>query len=141
MTLGGARRTFDVNHMASLSVRRGLFLSVLVPAFGAAILAASVALILNQGLGTSVGYRPSWFTIYVVALLVVRLGALFAIWNLRRLGVYSLLALEIVEVSMGVSVLASGLTYLQRLAAAVPAFLVLFVLWYIPLRARWHSFT
>ncbi len=127
--------------MGSLSARRGSFLSILVCAFGGAVFAASLVLVLDRNVSTLLSPLPRWFNGYVLALLVVRVAALVGVWNLKRLALYVLLAMEIVEITMGLFVFTSFLTFGQRLAFGAPAFLVLLGIWCIAVRPRWASFT
>ena len=126
--------------MPSLLARRGLFLSILIPAFGVSIFLATLLLIFDPGLLASLGSLPAWFNAFLVVFLLVRLAALLGIWYVRRLAVFSLLALEIVELCMGLFVFTSVLTFPQRLLIGGLMFVVLSLVWLIPLRLRWHSF-
>ncbi len=120
--------------------QKGLFLSSLIIIFGLAISLASIFLILNQDFLNSLGNLPGWFRPYVLLLLIGRLIALYAVWKLRRWGIYVLLLCECVEVSMGLFVFTGVLTLPLRALVAVPSFLVLLVIWYLALKPKWHLF-
>ncbi len=126
--------------MTPLRGQRGLFLPVLIIAFGVAVLAATFALILDKNLLVSLGPLPRWFNAFLLALLAARLAALYGIWDLRRVAVFGLLGLEIVELCTGLFVFASGLGLPQRLLGGIPLFLVLASVWYIALRPKWRLF-
>ncbi len=122
-----------------MKAQKGRFLSGLILIFGLAITFATVFLILDQGFRNSLGHLPGWFSLFLIVFLLARLAALYAIWDLRRWGVYVLLLLECVEVSMGLFVFTDVLTLSLRLLA-LPLFLVLLLIWFHALRPKWHLF-
>lgn len=115
-----------------------MFLSILIVANGFAISVATVLLVLDQDVRNSLGYFPAWFSPFLIVFLFARLIALYAIWNLRRWGVYAFLLLESLEVAMGLFVFTGVLTLPLRVMA-VPSFLFLLIIWFLALRPKWHT--
>ena len=124
-----------------MQAKPGKFLSGLILGFGIAISFASFILIFRPDIGRRLGYFPNWFNLYLIMLLIARLTALFAIWNLKRWGVYALFMLECIEVVMGMSVFTSVLSLPLRLSIGIPALLALLAIWYLALRSKWQAFT
>jgi hypothetical protein len=120
--------------------KRGTFLSALIVLFAFAITLATLVLMTSPFVRDSLGSFPSWFNLYITALLVARLIALYGIWTFRRWGVYALLVLECVEVAVGNLVFTSVLTLPIRAAVGVPLLLVLVGIWYLALRPLWADF-
>ncbi len=120
---------------------RGMFLSSLTVIFAVAITFASVILIFDQGFPRALGSLPGWFNLYVAGLLLARLIALYAIWVLKRWGVFALFALECVEFAGGLFVFTGVLSPSLRLSIGVPLFLVVLLIWYLALRPKWQQFT
>ncbi len=123
-----------------MKTQRGLLLSSLIVFFGAAISLATILLIFDQNIRDSIGGFPSWFTLYLVVTLLMRLIALYAIWNLRRLGVYGFLLLECLEVSMGIFIFTGVLPRYNHAASALPLLLIISVVWYLALKPQWYRF-
>ncbi len=116
-----------------------MFLSSLIVINGFAISVATAFLVLDQDFRRSLGYVPSWFGPFLIVFLLARLIALYAIWNLRRWGLYAFLCLECLEVSMGLFVFTGVLTFPAR-ALAVPSFLLFLGIWYLAVRPKWQLF-
>ncbi len=131
---------------ATLWGRRGTFLSVLILAFGAAVSAATLALLFSS-VKASLGVFPGWFNAFLLFLLLTRLAALYGIWRLKRLAVYLLAALELLEASVGLFVISASLTLtaslalLQRAAGVILVLLVLAAVWFLAIRPRWKEFS
>ena len=123
-----------------MKAQKGVFLSSLIVIFGLAISFATVFLILDQDFRNSLGYLPGWFSIFLIVFLLARWIALYAIWDLRRWGVYVLLLLECLEPTMGLFVFTGVLTLPLRAFVAVPSFLVVLAIWFLALRPKWQLF-
>jgi hypothetical protein len=123
-----------------MKAQKGTFLTSLIVIFGIAITFASVILLFDQGARQSLGNLPGWFNLFVIGLLVGRWIALYAIWDLRRWGVYVLLVLEIMEISFGLFVYAGDMPLPARIFVGVPMFLAVLVIWYLALRPKWQLF-
>ncbi len=120
--------------------RRGTYLTYLILIFAAAISFATLLLILSPSLERSLGYLPVWFDPFLMIFLLLRLIALFAIWNWRRWGVYAFFLLECLEVALGLFVFTGVFTFTVRFIVAVPSFLILLAIWYFALKAKWKQF-
>ncbi len=131
------KRTFGMDKQPY----RGMFLSTLTVIFAVAITFASVFLIFDQGFRHALGSLPGWFNLYVAGLLLARLFALYAIWVLKRWGVYALFALECVEIAGGLFVFTGVFSPTLRLSIGVPLFVVVLLIWYMALRTKWQQFT
>ncbi len=119
---------------------RGIFLSALIVIYGLAITFASVLLIFGQGVRDLLGLLPEWFGPYVAALLIGRLVALVAIWYFRRWGVFVLLLLECIEVGFGLFIFTGYFSFALRVAVALPALIILVLIWFLALRSKWPQF-
>ncbi len=125
----------------STRAERGTFLSVLVGVNAIAITLASIALVVDRDISSIIGGVPDWFNPYVFVLLLARLAALEQIWELKRWGVYAFLLLECVEVSMGLFVFTSFLTFPLRILIGLPAFLTLIAIYFLALKPKWQALT
>ncbi len=125
----------------SMQAQRGTFLSVLVGVNAIAIMLASIALVVDRDITSIIGVVPDWFNAYVVILLLARLAALWQIWELKRWGVYAYFLLECVEVSMGLFVFTSFLTFPLRILMGLPLFLVLIAIYFLALKPKWQLLT
>lgn len=123
-----------------MQAKPGRFLSGLILIFGAAITFATLVLVFRPDIERMLGDFPNWFNPFLVIFLVARLTALTAIWNMKRWGVYAFFLLECLEVSLGLFVFTSSLTFPLRFVIAVPLFLVVLGIWYLALRNKWQAF-
>ena len=119
--------------------QRGAFLSILLAVNAVAITFATIVLVFDRDIQTSLGALPDWFSAFVIVLLLTRLVALWEIWNWRRWAVYAYFLLESVEVGMGLFVFTAIWTFPMRLGA-VPLFLVLVAIYYAALKPKWQWF-
>ena len=120
--------------------QRGTFLSILLGVNAAAIILVTIAFVVDRDIQSSLGILQDWFSTFVVVLTLARLIALWGIWNLKRWGVYTYFLLECVEVSTGLFVFTSDLTFPVRALGAVPAFLVLLAIYFLALKPKWQLF-
>lgn len=119
----------------------GRFLSLLILIFAAAITLATLVLVFRRDIAGMLGNFPNWFNPFLVIFLLVRLIALFAIWNMKRWGVVAFLLLECLEVALGLFVFTSVFTFPFRFLVAIPTFLVIIAIWYLALKNKWKAFT
>ncbi len=126
--------------MTTKRLARGPFLTALLLVMGAAMTLASLALIFIPALPRAFGSMPDWFNAFVAGLLLARLVALAAIWYFKRWGAYLLALLESLEMSMGLFVFTSVLTFPLRLIGLV-AFVLVIAVWVLALRPKWQAFT
>ncbi len=124
-----------------MQTQRGTFLSVLLAGNAIAISVATIALVVDRDIVSSLFALPDWFSPFVVVFTVARLFALREIWNLRRWGVYAYFLLECVEVSMGLFVFTSVLTFPMRALIAIPSFLTLLAIYFFALKPKWQLLT
>ncbi len=123
------------------SAKRGTPLTLLILIMGSAFIIGSLVVFYLSRLESLRTVLPSWAGLYALILLVGRLVALAAIWNMKRWGVYTLLFFGCIEVSLGLFVFTSLLTFPLRALIAIPSLLVLIGIWYLVLRERWQAFT
>ncbi len=116
---------------------RGIFLSLLIGVNAIAISLAAIVLVVNRDIQSSLGIQQDWFGPFVIILTLTRLIALWGIWILRRWGVYAYFLLECVEVSMGLFVFTSVMTFPVRALVAIPSILVLFAIYFLALKPKW----
>lgn len=121
-----------------MQAQRGTFLSILLGVTAIAISLATMALVVDRDIQSNLGVLPDWFSPFVVVLALARLFALWGIWNLKRWGVYTFFLFECVEVSMGLFVFTSVLTFPVRALVAVPSFLVLLAIYLLALKPKWQ---
>ncbi len=123
-----------------MQAQRGTFLSILLVVNAAAISLASIALVADRDIPSSLGIQVEWFTPYVLGLLLARLVALWGIWTLNRWGVYTYLLLECVEVGMGLFVFTSFMTFPVRALIGIPSLLILLAIYFLALKPKWQLF-
>ncbi len=121
-----------------MQAQRGAFLSILLGVNAIAISLATIALVVDRDIQSKLGVLPDWFSAFVVVLTLARLVALWGIWNLRRWGVYTFFLLECMEVSMGLFVFTSVLTFPVRALIAIPSLLVLLAIYFLALKPKWQ---
>lgn len=120
--------------------QRGTFLSLLIAVNAIAIALVTIAFVVDRDIQSSLGIQQDWFSAFVVVLTLARLIALWGIWNLNRWGVYTYFLLECVEVGMGLFVFTSVFTFPVRALGAIPSVLVLFAIYFLALKPKWHLF-
>ncbi len=123
-----------------MNTQRGVLLSIWILVNALAILCVSLFLILVPGVRSLVGNLPGWFPFYVALLALGRFLALIGIWNFKRWGVYIFLLLGLVEVIVGIFVFTLVQTLGLRLGIALPAYLILLVIWILVSKPKWQLF-
>ena len=123
-----------------MQTQRGTILSILLVVNATAIVLATIVLVVDRDIQSSLGIQQDWFSTFVVVLTLARLIALWAIWNLKRWGVYTYFLLECVEVGTGLFVFTSVLTFPARALIAVPSLLILFAIYILALKPKWQLF-